>query len=125
MNRFFIIFLGLLILGASMTLTSCSQTKEKVMESETISIAANAQGNYHDLRIGVGYIGDDPEILSAQGKHILSAQLWPFLHEEDTGRSPLLLHKGDQVDIVNYHLEIKKIDRDSVTIKFSQVDAIE
>lgn len=95
------------------------------MESETISIAANAQGNYHDLRIGVGYIGDDPEILSAQGKHILSAQLWPFLHEEDTGRSPLLLHKGDQVDIVNYHLEIKKIDRDSVTIKFSQVDAIE
>ena len=91
------------------------------MESQKISAKANTQITYRDLKIGVGYIGVDPEFLEAEGSKVQSAQLWPFLKYEEKGRHYIMVHEGEIITIDKYQLEIVNITKRSVTIEFSEL----
>lgn len=90
------------------------------MDAQTMTTALHEQATYKDLRLGIGFIGDDPYILQAENKKIESVQIWPFLRNEEKGRPSMLVHEKEIVDIDVYQLKILKITKDSVKIRFSQ-----
>ncbi len=83
------------------------------MDRKIMDIKVNTQAEYEDLRLGIGYLGEDP------AKNEMMAQLWPFLRNEEKGRPPIEAYEGDVVVIGPYQLEILKIHSDSVKIAFS------
>lgn len=124
-NKNLIFIFRFLLIGSILllTLTGCQlskysgQTEDKLTE-KTLDIKENMQITYEDLRIGVSYIGNDPYIFESDGKTIPSAQIWPFLKEEETGRPSILVHEGDLIEIGKYQLSILNISKSVIKIKF-------
>jgi hypothetical protein len=103
------------MIGFTGLATSCSASEERNMNQKTMLIAPNTQIEYEDLRLGIGYLGEEPS------QNEMMVQLWPFLRYEEKGRSPIEAHEGDVVEIDHYQLEILEIKLDSVKIVFSTI----
>lgn len=92
------------------------------MATQTMTINRNAQATFKDLRLGIGFISADPDILQNENKIVESVQLWPFLRNEEKGRPSMLVHEKDVINIDVYQLKILKISKDSVRIRFSLLE---
>jgi len=92
------------------------------LETQTMTITSNAQVTFDNLRIGIGFIGVDPNILQNENRRVESVQIWPFLRNEEKGRPSMMVHEKDIIDIGMYQLKILKISKDSVKIRFSLLE---
>ena len=103
-------------------MTSCNKDQEEKLETQIMIIKRNAQGTFEDLRLGVGFIGADPNITQNENKIVESAQIWVFLRGEEKGRPSILVHEKDVFNVDVYQLKILKISKDSVKIRFSLLE---
>jgi len=85
------------------------------MDKKIMTIETNTQITFHDLRVGVGNFGIDP---NATGRDTQSAVIWPFLRNEETGRPSVLVHEGDVIDLDVYQLKILNISQNTIKIQF-------
>ncbi len=114
--------LAILFFLMTSLLTSCNKNQEEKLETQTMTITSNAQVTFDNLRIGIGFIGVDPNILQNENRRVESVQIWPFLRNEEKGRPSMMVHEKDIIDIGMYQLKILKISKDSVKIRFSLLE---